>query len=372
MTVRSPGGGPARRELPPLRRLVVKVGSSSLTASDGGLDEAQVTRLAGEVSRVHRKGIATVLVSSGAIAAGLHPLDFKRRPTDIPTLQAAASVGQGVLMHAYQRAFARRRVKVGQVLLTQDDFIRRKGYVNANAALARLLALGVIPIVNENDTVAVDEIRFGDNDRLAALVANLVHADMLVMLSDVDGVYMEDPSRGRSNVLERIDDLATVGKLRAKAGSHVGSGGMSSKLEAAKIASASGVGVVIANARTEGVLASILGGAPVGTYVPAHRGRGPSRKLWIAFAQSPRGVVVVDAGAKRALVEGGKSLLPAGVVEHKGSFALGDAVEVAGPDGVVFAKGLVNYAADEIDGVRGRSIREGGREIIHRDSLVIL
>ena len=357
-----------RRDLPAVRRLVVKVGSSSLTAAGGGLDEAQVSRLASEVSRVRRTGVAAVLVSSGAIAAGLSPLGLRRRPTDIPTLQAAASVGQGALMHAYQRAFARRRVKVGQVLLTQDDFVRRKGYVNANAALARLLSLGVVPIVNENDTVAVDEIRFGDNDRLAALVANLVHADLLVILSDVDGVYEGE----RSRVRERIDDLSSVGRLKAKAGSHIGSGGMASKIEAARIATSSGVGVVIANARTEGVLSSVLAGDAVGTYVPARRGRGPSRKLWIAFAQAPRGVVVVDAGAKRALVDGGKSLLPAGVVEHRGSFALGDAVEVTGPDGVVFAKGLTNYAAEEIDGIRGRSIRQGGREIIHRDSLVIL
>ena len=360
------------RDLPPVRRLVVKVGSSSLAAKDGGLDEAQVSRLAAELAKAHRSGIKCVLVSSGAIAAGLSPLGLKRKPTDIPTLQAAASVGQGALMHAYQRAFARRRVKVGQVLLTQDDFIRRKGYVNANAALTRLLALGVVPIVNENDTVAVDEIRFGDNDRLAALVANLVHADLLVILSDVDGIHAQDPARGGSGVIERIDDLASLGAVRARAGTHIGSGGMASKVEAAKIASASGVAVVVANARHEGVVADVLRGEPVGTFIPARRARGASRKLWIAFAQSPRGVIVVDAGAKRALVDGGKSLLPAGVVGHRGRFALGDAVEVAGPDDAVFARGLVNYAADELDGVRGSSIREGGREVIHRDSLVIL
>ena len=355
---------------PRVRRLVVKVGSSSLTASDGGLDTDQVQRLAAEVSRAHRKGVACVLVSSGAIAAGMSPLGLARKPTDIPTLQAAASVGQGVLMHAYQRAFARRKVRVGQVLLTQDDFVRRKGYVNANAALSRLLALGGVPIVNENDTVAVDEIRFGDNDRLAALVSNLVHADLLVILSDVDGVYSGDPAHKR--LIERIDDLSSLTGLRAKAGSTIGSGGIASKIEAAKIASSSGVAVVIANARREGVISAALAGEPVGTFVPAHRGRGPSRKLWIAYAQSPRGTILIDAGAKRAVVEGGRSLLPAGVTGHRGRFALGDAVEVAGPDGVVFAKGLVNYSSDEIDAVRGRSIRDGGREIIHRDSLVIL
>lgn len=368
----SRGGSPARRALPPVRRLVVKVGSSSLTAAPGALDERQVDKLASEVCAAHRQGVACVVVSSGAIAAGLAPLGLPRRPQDIPTLQAAASVGQGLLVRAWQRAFARRKVKVGQVLLTQDDFVRRKGYVNAHAALSRLLALGVVPIVNENDTVAVDEIRFGDNDRLAALVSNLVHADLLVMLSDVDGVYSRDPRRGRAVLLRQVDDPASLPGLRGKAGTEVGSGGMASKVEAVRIATASGVGVVIANARRAGVLAGVLRGAPVGTYFPARRGRGPSRKLWIAFAQSPRGTILVDAGAREALVRGGKSLLPAGVTGHRGSFALGDAVEVAGPDGVAFAKGLVNYGSDEIAAVQGRSIREGGRVVIHRDSLVIL
>ncbi|MGH2784179.1 MAG: glutamate 5-kinase [Actinomycetota bacterium] len=360
------------RDLGKVKTLVVKVGSSSLTAAGGGLDDAQVQRLASELGRARRKGISCVLVSSGAIAAGLDPLGLKRKPGDIPTLQAAASVGQGVLMHSYQRAFARRKMKVGQVLLTQDDFIRRKGYLNARAALTRLLALGVVPIVNENDTVAVEEIRFGDNDRLAALVANLVHADLLVILSDVEGIHASDPSRGGTEVIAEIEDLAALPVQRPTAGSHVGSGGIVSKIEAAKIATASGVGVVVANARRENVLSHILAGKPVGTYVPTRALRGKSKKLWIAFAQTPRGSIVVDDGAKRALVEGGKSLLPAGVTGHRGRFAAGDAVEVEASNGVVFAKGLVNYGSDEIDGVRGRSIRDGGREIIHRDSLVIL
>ena len=183
------------RALPAVRRLVVKVGSTGLTQAGGRLDDTQVRALAGEIATVRRKGVQVVLVSSGAIAAGLDPLALKRRPGDIPSLQAAASVGQGILMHAYQRAFARRRVPVGQVLLTQDDFVRRKAYLNAHAAIARLLDLGVVPIVNENDTVAVDEIRFGDNDRLAALVAIMVHADVLAILSDIDGIYSADPKR---------------------------------------------------------------------------------------------------------------------------------------------------------------------------------
>ena len=361
------------RALPNVRRVVVKVGSTSLTGANGRLDDEQVRALAGQIGALRRKGLQCVLVSSGAIAAGLDPLALKRKPSDIPSLQAAASVGQGILMHAYQRAFAKRRVPVGQVLLTQDDFVRRKAYLNAHAALARLLDLGVVPIVNENDTVAVDEIRFGDNDRLAALVSIMVHADLLVILSDIDGVYSADPKRHRAELLAQIDDLRALDGLRAgKSGSPLGSGGMASKVEAVRVASASGTGIVIANARADAILRRILQGDEVGTFFPAHRVRGRSRKLWIEFVQNARGTIVVDAGAQKALVSGGKSLPPAGVVGHRGAFAIGDAVEVAGPDGSVFAKGITNYGADEIPSIQGSSIKEGGREVIHRDSLVIL
>jgi glutamate 5-kinase len=314
-----------------------------------------------------------VVVTSGAIAAGIGPLGLRRRPSDIPTQQAAASVGQGILMHAYQRSFARRRVSVGQVLLTQDDFVRRRGYLNAHNAVERLLSLGVVPVVNENDTVAVEEIRFGDNDRLAALVSNMVRADLLVLLSDVDGLYSADPRRHRAELIERVDDLEEVSHLRpGKPGTHVGSGGMASKIEAVRIATASGVGVVIAGAAKPTILRDVLAGKPVGTYFPPHRGRAPSRKLWIAFAQASRGTILVDDGARNALVKRGKSLLPAGVVGARGAFLPGDAVEVAGSDDRVFAKGITNYGSDEIPAIRGTSIKEGGREVIHRDSLVIL
>lgn len=355
------------------RRLVVKVGSSSLTGQRGRLDDEQVRALAGELAAVRRRGIEVVLVSSGAIAAGLDPLAMAKRPADIPSLQAAASVGQGILMHAYQRAFARRKIAVGQVLLTQDDFVRRKGYLNAHNALQRLLALGALPIINENDAVAVDEIRFGDNDRLAALVAIMLHADLLVLLSDIDGLYTADPRKHRSVLLHEVGDLAILDGLKTGASaSSVGSGGMASKVEAVRVAAGAGTAVVIANARAPKVLQRILDGEVVGSYVTAQRARGRSRKLWIAHASTTNGVIVVDAGARGALIDGGKSLLPAGVTGHRGSFAVGDAVEVAGPDGVVFAKGLVNYGSDEVDAVKGSSIRGGGREVIHRDSLVIL
>lgn len=361
------------RDFSGARRVVVKIGSSSLTHRDGHLDEERVRALAGQLSAVRKRGVSAVLVSSGAIAAALDPLQMKSRPTDIATLQAAASVGQQVLMHAYQRAFARRRIHVGQVLLTQDDFVRRRGYINAHNALERLIELGVLPIVNENDTVAVDEIRFGDNDRLAALVAMMIRADVLVMLSDVDGVYTDHPRKHTAQLLDRVDDLSHLDELRlGKRGSSLGSGGMASKVEAVRVAGASGSGVVIANARAERVLERILRGEPVGTYFPPHRIRGRSRKLWLEFARNSRGTIVVDGGARAAMVERGTSLLPVGVTGHDGSFAVGDAVEVAGPDGVVFAKGITNYASDEVDDIKGSRITEGGREVIHRDSLVIL
>lgn len=357
----------------PHRRVVVKVGSSSLTSRDGTIDQTQVASLVAQLAALRKRGSEVVFVSSGAIAAGLPSLALKRRPTDIATLQAAASVGQNLLVHSYQRLFARRRVPVGQVLLTQDDFIRRKGYLNARAALNRLLELGVVPIVNENDTVAVDEIRFGDNDRLGALVANLVHADLFIMLSDIDGLYSSDPRKGRATLITEVTDAAALSGINAgRSKSGIGSGGMASKVEAARIASASGVHVVIANARRDGVLAAIVDGDSIGTHFPPQRARGGSRKLWIRFAQAPRGVIHVDAGAKTALIERGKSLLPAGVTHASGAFTLGDAVEVAGPDGNVFAKGLSNYSSDEIGQIAGRSIRDGGREVIHRDSLVLL
>ena len=359
-----------RAALAHVRRLVVKVGTTSLTDAAGRIDDAQVRALAGALADVRRDGIAPVLVSSGAIAAGLDPLALKRRPTDIPTLQAAASVGQGILMHEYQRAFARRRAPVGQVLLTQDDFVRRKGYLNAHNALERLLALGVVPIVNENDAVAVDEIRFGDNDRLAALVAIMVRADLLVLLSDVDGVYTDDPKRKGARLLSEVGDVSEL-KL-GKKGSPLSSGGMASKIESVRIAAAAGCAVVIANGRAPAVLGRILGGDDVGTYFAPHRARGRHRKLWIEFVQNPRGSIRVDQGARDALVERGKSLLPIGVTGFDGDFLSGDTVEVAGPDGAVFARGLINYAADEMSAIMGSSIRDGGREVIHRDQLVIL
>ena len=361
------------RALPPIDRLVIKVGTSSLADERGVLDDSQVRGLATEIAAARKAGMRPTLVSSGAIAAGLEPLGLKRRPTDIPSLQAAASVGQGILMHAYQRAFARRRIPVGQILLTQDDFVRRKSYLHAHNALERLLRMNAVPIVNENDATAVDEIRFGDNDRLAALVSIMVHAKLLVVLSDIDGVYSADPRRARGEPIHRIDDLSGLEQLRAgKRGSRLGSGGMASKVEAIRTAAHAGTAVIIANGREPKVLRRLLRGEDLGSYFAPHRARGKHRKLWIQFTVHPRGRITVDDGARRALVEGGKSLLPVGVTDVSGGFEVGDVVEVATPDGIVFAKGITSYGAKELPALMGTSIRDGGREVIHRDSLAIL
>ena len=362
----------ATREIAIPRRIVVKIGSSSLTGSDGRLDEARVRALASEVAAIRRAhSTSSVIVTSGAIAAGLDPLGFKRRPTDIPSLQAAASVGQGALIHAYQRAFARSKLPVGQVLLTQGDFVHREAFVNAHQAMERLLGLGAVPVVNENDATGVAEIRFGDNDRIAALVAMMIRADLLIILSDVDGIYTDDPRKRGAHRLETADLEALRAINAGSVGSHIGSGGMASKVEALRTAASAGVAGIVASAAEPRVLRRLLAGEMIGTFVPAQRARTRSRKAWIAFAQSPRGALTVDAGAQRALTESNRSLLPAGIVGFEGSFVVGDVVEIRA-DGTPFARGITSYAADEIAGLIGQRLAPGAREVVHRDSLVLL
>jgi len=319
-------------------------------------------------------------VSSGAIAAGISPLGLRHRPRDLATQQAAASVGQGLLLARYTVAFARHGITVGQVLLTVDDVTRRAHYRNAARTLSRLLEVGVLPVVNENDTVATHEIRFGDNDRLAALVAQLVHADLLVLLSDVDGLYDGDPARvGATLVPVVADTTALHGTIRVggtgRAGT--GSGGMVTKLEAADIATASGIGVLLTAAGQAG---AALRGEPTGTWFPPRRRRRSTRLLWLEHATEARGRLELDAGAVRAVVDRRASLLPAGIIGVHGRFTSGDPVDLAGPDGAVVARGLVNYDADELPGLLGRSTRELAaqlgpgyeREVVHRDDLVVL
>jgi glutamate 5-kinase len=368
--------GGVREEVVAARRIVVKVGSSSLTTASGGLDAARVDALV-EAIATHPAEI--VLVSSGAIAAGLAPLGLPRRPRDLATQQAAASVGQGLLMRAYNDAFARHGRVVGQVLLTVDDVTRRAHYRNAYRTLRRLLDLGAVPIVNENDTVATEEIRFGDNDRLAALVAALVQADALVLLSDVDGLYTGDPAKPGAQAITEVrseEDLAGVRIGRTgKAG--LGTGGMVTKIEAARIATNSGIPVVLTSAHLAG---QALAGDGVGTLFHRVRARPAARLFWLAHATSPRGRLHLDPGAVHAVVRRGASLLPAGITAVDGRFAAGDPVDLVDVGGVPVARGLVNYDATELPGLLGRSTAvlaaELGphyeREVVHRDDLVLL
>jgi glutamate 5-kinase len=359
-------------------RVVVKVGSSSLTTAVGGIDPGRIAGLVDALAGVRARGADLVLVSSGAIAAGLSPLSFPRRPRDLARQQAAASVGQGLLVHRYTEEFARHGLVTGQVLLTLDDVTRRSHYRNAQRTFDKLLELGAVPLVNENDTVATTEIRFGDNDRLAALVAHLVHADLLVLLSDVEGLYDGPPHRPGTRLLTDVradTDLAAV--RLGSSGSGVGTGGMRTKLEAAGIATGAGIPVVLTSAVRA---AEALTGADTGTLFHPTGRRRPTRLLWLAHATAGKGRIDVDAGAVTALTERRASLLPAGVVRVHGQFAAGDPVDVAGPDGRVVARGLVNYDSGELPDLAGRSTRalarELGaayeREVVHRDDLVLL
>ncbi|MFE1175901.1 glutamate 5-kinase [Streptomyces sp. NPDC058773] len=359
------------------RRIVVKVGSSSLTTAAGGLDADRVDALVNVLAKHEDKEI--VLVSSGAIAAGLAPLGLAKRPRDLARQQAAASVGQGLLVARYTASFARYGRRVGQVLLTTDDTSRRAHYRNAYRTLDQLLAMGAVPIVNENDTVATDEIRFGDNDRLAALVAHLVRADLLILLSDVDGLYDGDPATpGTSRIAEvqGPEDLEGISIGSAgKAG--VGTGGMVTKVEAARIAAAAGIPVVLTSAVHA---AEALAGGSTGTHFLRTGRRSADRLLWLAHASTPRGALVLDDGAVRAVVERRSSLLPAGIAAVEGEFTAGDPVELRDGDGRAVARGLVNFDAREIPRLIGRSTRDLARElgpayereVVHRDDLVLL
>nr|WP_240677638.1 glutamate 5-kinase [Actinacidiphila soli] len=369
-----------RQDVVEAHRIVVKVGSSSLTTAAGGLDADRVDALVDVLAKVRGNGAKDiVLVSSGAIAAGLAPLGLTRRPRDLARQQAAASVGQGLLVARYTASFARHAVRVGQVLLTSDDVSRRAHYRNAYRTLDQLLAMGALPIVNENDTVATDEIRFGDNDRLAALVAHLVRADLLVLLSDVDGLYDGDPSNPGAS---RIDEVAGPEDLdgvsigsSGKAG--VGTGGMVTKVEAARIATGAGIPVVLTSATHA---ADALAGRPTGTLFHRTGKRSADRLLWLAHASTPLGALILDDGAVQAVVKGRKSLLPAGIAGIEGQFAAGDPVELRDEAGHAVARGLVNFDAAELPRLLGRSThdlaRELGpayeREVVHRDDLVLL
>ena len=402
----------SRPDIAVAARVVVKVGSSSLTTAAGEIADEAITALAAALAARRHAGIQVVLVSSGAIASGLVPLGLTRRPGDLATQQAAASVGQGLLIARYTAAFARHGIRTGQVLLSADDLMRRTHYRNAQRTLDRLLELNVLPVVNENDTVATDEIRFGDNDRLAALVAHVTRARALVLLSDVDGLYDGDPRRGAAQRIAEVRGRADLEGIRLghglKAGqggqgaqgaqggrgaqeahggrgaqgahkSHAGPGvgGMATKVEAAMIASTAGIPTVVADAASA---AAALAGDPVGTYFAGRGRRLATRLLWLKHAAAARGSLRLDKGAVDAVVTRHASLLPAGITGVEGAFDAGDPVDLCDENDTVIARGLVNYDAAEIPGLMGRSTRwlasklgpEYEREVVHRDDLVIL
>ena len=375
----TPSQAQVRRSVAQARTMVVKVGSSSLTRPSGHLDAAKLEALVASVAANVLSGARVVLVSSGAIAAGFGPLGFAERPRDVATQQAAASVGQGLLMARYETAFARYGIRVGQILITAEDTIRAAQYRNARRTLERLLDLGVVPIVNENDALASNEIRFGDNDRLSALVANIVRADALVLLTDVDALYTAPPSRPDARRIGYVPDVIAALRDVTVGGSTsgVGTGGMVTKLEAARIAAVSGVPVVLTSAANAG---PAMMGDPVGTvFAPVHD-RGSSRRLWIGFAAEPRGTIVVDDGAARAVRGGRASLLAAGALEARGEFSAGDPVWVDAEDGTHLARGLSGYDSEEIPQMLGRNTDQLKRflgeayahPLIHRDNLVLV
>jgi glutamate 5-kinase len=365
----------ARPELEAGQRLIVKVGTTSLVASGSALDDTRIDAVCDGIAAARAKGIDVILVSSGAIAAGLGPLGLTSRPSDIPSLQAAAAVGQGRLLGRYARTLSDKGFVSAQMLLTRYDFMHRQQYLNARNTLDRLLALGAVPVVNENDTVAVDEIRFGDNDRLAALVANLARARLLVLLTDARGVHAADPRvNPDAPILKEVERITPeIERAAGGRGSDLASGGMSSKIAAAWVATFSGVGVVVADASEPAVIEKAIAGVDVGTYFHPNPHQETARRLWIAFAQPPKGTVVVDNGARNAVVTHKRSLLPAGVVDVKGRFDAGDTVDVAERNGSVFARGLIRYGAEELQNARGKpTVEFAGREVIHRDQLIVL
>jgi glutamate 5-kinase len=365
------------------KRIVIKVGSAVLTGAGEGLDQKRIEQLAGEISAIMDRKCEVVLVSSGAIAAGLAKLGLKKtKGMPLPLKQAAAAVGQSGLMWMYEKTFSGYGKKVAQVLLTRDDLSSRTRFLNARNTLQTLLEYGVVPIVNENDTVAVDEIKFGDNDNLSGMVVHLADADLLVILSDIDGLYTADPRLHPSAELIPVVEKITA-ELERGAGdaqSVVGTGGMRSKILAAKKVGAYGVPMVIINGRKHGSLQSLFDGKDIGTLFLPKEERHRSRQHWIAYSACSAGKVVVDDGGRDALVNKGKSLLPGGIVQVEGSFKAGDCVNCSDSRGNVFARGLTKYSSADLELIKGLKTSQiasvlGHKdydEVIHRDDLVIL
>ena len=365
-----------------MKRIVIKIGSNILADAKEGLNTRRIYSIAKDIACLTERGFEVVLVSSGAIAAGMKKLGLKERPKDVKLKQASAAIGQSSLMWAYEKSFSDFKKKVAQVLLTRDDFSDRRRYINSKNTITTLLSYGIIPIVNENDTVATDEIKFGDNDNLAALVANLADAERLIILSDVDGLYTEDPkTHPEAKIIEYVEDITPELEAKAKGpGSIVGTGGMYSKLLATKRALSHGIIVHIVNGRKEGLLCSLMAGKHSGTLFRPKEGRLSSRKGWIAYSTRAKGSIAVDDGAVKAIIQGGKSLLPSGIISAEGNFDIGDAVYCLDSKGNRIAKGLTNYSFSEVERIKGKKTSEIEKilgykysdEVIHRDNMVLM
>lgn len=363
------------------KRVVVKVGSSSITHPTGKPDLFQIESLARQLADLYNQGKDVILVTSGAIGTGVGKLGLDERPKTIPEKQAAAAVGQGVLMHIYGKIFAEYGVTVGQVLLTREDFSDRRRFLNARNAMHALFQYGVIPIINENDTVAVDEIKVGENDSLSAMVASLIDAEMLILLTDVEGLYTADPRKNKSATLIReIKEITPeIESLAGGSGSKHGTGGMSTKLQAARIAMHSGVITVLASLKEKDIIRRVMSGAEVGTVFWPTENKLENKKRWIAYGATVYGKIFVDEGAARALVKQGKSLLPSGVTGVEGTFEMGNTISIVDPDGKEIGRGITYYSSDEISRIKGAQTREIPRilgykdydEVVHRNNLVL-
>ena len=371
-----------RTQLQAARRIVVKVGTSTLTHPNGKLNYSRIEGLVRELADAVNAGKQILLVSSGAVGAGMDRLGWKEKPKTIPEKQAAAAVGQGILMHTYEKLFAEYGQVVAQVLLTREDSVNRRRYANSRNTLLTLLNIGVIPIINENDAVAIDELKIGDNDTLSANVAAIVDADVLIILSDVDGVYSANPQTNpQARLLPEISEVTPeVEAMCGGAGTMRGTGGMLTKMAAARMAMNSGIVMVIASGGRDGAVQSILAGKPIGTLFPPQQNRLQFRKRWLAFGARIKGRLKVDKGCAQALLSNGSSLLAAGIKDVEGNFEQGSTVSILNPEGWEIARGLVNYSTGVVRKIMGAHTHEIAEilghkpydEVVHRDNLVLL
>lgn len=363
--------------------IVVKIGSSVLARESGGLDDSRIQNIAEQICAIRKKGFDVILVSSGAIAAGIKLLKLHARPESLPQIQACAAIGQAEMMKKYDEHFRHHGVQVAQVLLTQDDINNRERYLNArNTLLALLTHEGVIPVINENDTVSTDEIRFGDNDRLSSLVANLIQADKLIIMSDVDGLYRFDQKdKTKKEIIKKVESITDeIESLVTEDGSRFGVGGMTTKLQAAKITTNAGIECIILNGTKKDILHELFDGKEVGTVFISKQPKIGARKRWIAYSLKSSGQIKVDKGAKEVLVKKNRSLLASGIIGYNGKFDVGDSVAIIDEHNKEFARGLTNYSSAELNKIMGHNTKDietilGYKyydEVVHRDNLVIL